>query len=110
MNREQRRAAGKGQSDERIDVTGIVVHFANGQIVNLDTNKIQIVDKDTGRPLFQEVLELVPAQVNVDETVKVHQDTEGNTSIERETDTYAVQFDTPEGPMEYVKNGNWFYY
>lgn len=95
QQRHQRHLAGKGQPKERIDITGIVVHFANGQYVNLDLNKAQVVDKDTGRPLFDEILEpkpTTPQQEFKDEPDK---------------QSYTVEFDTPEGVMIFVKEGNW---
>jgi hypothetical protein len=106
MNREQRRSAGKGQSDERLNVSGIVVHFENGQYQQLDTSKIQIVDKHTGRPLFEEVLEPVPKQLEGNKNaVKPNQ--EFVNEPDRDQASYTVTFDTPEGKMTYVKNGNW---
>jgi hypothetical protein len=56
-NREQRRKTIKGLSKERMEVTGIVVHFKNGQYVNLDTTRVMISDRVTGKPLFEEILE-----------------------------------------------------
>lgn len=98
MNRQQRHAIGKGLPDARIDITGIVVHFANGQYVNLDLSKAQVVDKDTGRPLFQEVLDGVPAKV-------AHPRDEFKDEPDKQS--YTVEFDTPEGKMIFVKEGNW---
>lgn len=103
MNRQERREAGKGQSDQRIDVSGIVVHFANGQYLNLDTEKTQVVDKGTGRPIFEEVLQPVPQQLNGNaDTKNPHKEFSADDGQQ-----YTVQFDTPEGKMEYVKSGNW---
>lgn len=94
MNRQQRRTVSK--DTQRIDVSGIVVHFANGQYVNLDTAKVQVIDKDTGRPLFEEVLEPTTPR----------QEFKGEPNSE-DAQSYSVEFDTPEGKMEYVKKGNW---
>lgn len=94
MNREQRRKVSK--DTERIDVAAIVVHFASGQQVNLDTNKVQVIDKATGRPLFDEVLEAT--------TPRAEFKGEPNS---QDGQSYSVEFDTPEGRMVYVKNGNW---
>lgn len=91
MNREERRKIIKDK--ERIDVSGIVVHFKNGQYVNLDINKVQVVDKFTGRLVFEEVLEpTTPSQEFASEPDKQN---------------YAVEFDTPEGVMIFSKNGDW---
>jgi hypothetical protein len=97
MNRQERRAI--STSKERIIVTGIVVHFANGQYINLDITKVEVLDKHTGRPLFDEVLEAVEASPVVVETP------DGTTM--NVNDDYSVAFDTPEGRMQYVKKGNW---
>jgi hypothetical protein len=91
MNRSQRRAVSKDH--ERIDVSGIVVHFANGQYVNLDTNKVQVIDKETGRPLFDQVLEATTPKAEF--------------ASEPDKQSYTVEFDTPEGKMIYVKEGDW---
>lgn len=88
MNREERRAISK-DNKQRIDVTGIVVHFRNGQYVNLDLNKAEIVDKDTKRPLFDEILEPKP-----------------ESQLTQSVDVYAVEFETPEGTMIFSKNGD----
>lgn len=113
MNRQQRKAAGKGQSGQRIDISGIVVHFANGQYAQLNINKINIIHKDTGRPLFDEVLEPLPGKIpgaafsatEVDDMLPKtpHQEF----ANEPDAYSYTVTFDTPEGKMEYTKNGNW---
>lgn len=97
MNRQERRKVSKDH--ERIDVTGIVVHFRNGQYVNLDTSKVQVIDKDTGRQLFDEVLE--PTTPITPTTPRQE--------FENEPDkqSYTVEFDTPEGKMIFVKEGNW---
>jgi hypothetical protein len=99
MNREERR---KHSTDtQRIDITGIVVHFANGQYVNLDPKlaDIQAFDKVTGRSLVDQVLD-APGVV---------EPTTPKEEFANETDTqnYTITFDTPEGKMEYVKKGNW---
>lgn len=94
MNRAQRREVSKDK--DRIDVSGIVVHFQNGQYVNLDTSKAMVVDKDTGRPLFEEILEAKTPQ----------QEFKGESNSD-DNQTYAVEFETPEGTMIYSKNGNW---
>lgn len=113
MNREQRREAGKGLPDQRIDVSGIVVHFANGQYLNLDTEKAQVVDKGTGRPIFEEVLEKQSAKIGTNYPVSldlppnnIRKEFNGESNYDDDK-SYTVQFDTPEGKMEYVKNGNW---
>lgn len=99
MNRNERRKAAKGMSDERIDVTGIVVHFKSGQYVNLDINKVQVIDKDTKRPLFEEVLDATPTAVEAP--------SRPSQEFTQDDQNYSVEFDTPEGRMVYVKNGNW---
>lgn len=96
MNRAERRNISKDK--ERIVVTGIVVHFKNGQYVNLDTGKVQIIDKDTGRPLFEEVLDGQPAELSTPKT---------EFASEPDKQSYTVEFDTPEGKMIFVKDGNW---
>lgn len=101
MNRQQRKAAGKGQSDQRVDVTGIIVHFGNGQYARMDTGKVMLVDKDTMRPLFHEVLEQVNTMLA--EPTTPHQEF----ANEQDAQAYTVEFDTPEGRMIYVKKGNW---
>lgn len=55
MNREQRRASAK--KDDRMIVKAITVEFEDGTIVNLDTQKVMIIDKATKAQLFQEVIE-----------------------------------------------------
>jgi hypothetical protein len=118
MNRQERHAAGKGLSDERIDVSGIVVHFANGQYINLDMKKAQIVDRETGRPVFEEVLEPVPKKI--EDIQATHSSSDSAASLPKkprhdefvdeqkpQKEDYVVAFDTPEGRMEYVKKGNW---
>lgn len=57
MNREQRRSYAKDASKEPMEVTGIIVHFKNGQYVPLDLGKVQVIDRVSGKPLFDEVLE-----------------------------------------------------
>lgn len=106
MNRSQRKQAGKGQPEERIDIAGIVVHFANGQYVNLDLNKIKIVDKETDRPLFSEILEQRPPQINDIKSSQPSSDEFADEQTPR-GEEYSVAFDTPEGRMVYVKKGNW---
>lgn len=91
MNRQERRAVSKDK--QRIDISGIVVHFANGQYVNLDIRKAQVVDKNTGRPLFDELLEATTPR----------QEFKG----EPDKQSYVVEFDTPEGTMIFTKEGDW---
>jgi hypothetical protein len=55
MNREGRRKSLK--NDERLVVESITVNFEGGQSVNLDTQKVMIIDKETKAQLFQEVIE-----------------------------------------------------
>jgi hypothetical protein len=68
MNREQRRKAIKGMSKERVEVTGITVNFKNGQYVQLDTTKVMITDRVTGKPLFEEILEPQAHKISDDNT------------------------------------------
>lgn len=104
MNRDQRRVAGKGQSKQRLVLSGITAFFDNGQRTNLDVSKIQIVDRQTLRPIFEEVLEPQPKQVTEGKPAYPADDPHpGDAS----TDAYTVEFDTPEGRMQFVKNGNW---
>lgn len=91
MNRSERRAVSKDK--QRIDISGIVVHFANGQYVNLDIRKAHVVDKDTGRPLFEELLEATTPTAEF--------------KGEPDKQSYAVEFDTPEGKMIFSKEGDW---
>jgi hypothetical protein len=55
MNREERRKSLK--NDERLVVSAIIVEFEDGRTVNLDTQKVMIIDKETKAQLFQEVIE-----------------------------------------------------
>lgn len=55
-NRKQRRDSLK--HDERWVVSRITVSFENGKQVDLDINKIMIVDKETKAQLFDYVMEL----------------------------------------------------
>jgi hypothetical protein len=107
MNRQERKHAGKGQSNERIEVTGIVVHFANGQYANLDKSKVMVVDKDTNRPLFEEVLDASPAKIESKKPTasNIADDFQGEANSNEPN--YSVVFDTPEGRMIYVRKGNW---
>lgn len=99
MNRNQRRAAGKGQSDERIVLREILLTFEDGRQTAINTAKVQIVDRETGRPLFEEVLEPIgPKPPPAEPTAAPEQ---------QSAESYTVQFDTPEGRMEYVKKGEW---
>jgi hypothetical protein len=102
--------------DPRLEVTGLVAHFKNGQYVNLDTTKVAIVDKQSGKPVFDEVLDGEPLKV---EASQPKQANEGIPTAHTEQvpfdlttepadqspHNYVVEFDTPEGRMEYVKNG-----
>jgi hypothetical protein len=54
-NRQQRRESLK--HDERWIVKTISVTFENGRVVDLDTNKVMIVDKETHAQLFDYVIE-----------------------------------------------------
>jgi hypothetical protein len=120
MNREQRRYAAKGHSGERIEISGVVVHFENGQYIGLDPKKvdIQAFDKVTGRPMFKEVLEPTPIKIqdvqatyNSDDSAaslpKKPKHDEFKDEQKPRTEDYTVVFDTPEGKMEYVKKGQW---
>lgn len=91
MNRQERRSISKDK--QRIDVSAITVHFANNQQVNLDLNKVQIVDKFTNRPLFEELLEATTPRAEF--------------KGEPDKQSYAVEFDTPEGTMIFSKDGDW---
>lgn len=104
MNRDQRRVAGKGQSKQRLVLSGITAFFDNGQRTNLDIGKIQVVDRQTLRPIFEEVLQAEPPKL----------ESETDTNIDPSAvipkgsaDIYTVEFDTPEGKMQFVKNSNW---
>lgn len=109
MNRQERRSISK--DNERIDVTGIVVHFKNGQYVNLDISKVQVVDKFTGRSLFDEVLEPVKfdSAKNGEAFDTQVKPTTPHQEFKDEPDkhVYAVEFETPEGTMIFSKNGDW---
>lgn len=52
MNRGERREAAKGVPKEELRVANILIILANGSIVTLDISKVNIVDKETNRPLF----------------------------------------------------------
>jgi hypothetical protein len=80
----------------RMEVTGIVVHFKNGQYVNIDTRKVMLVDKNTKEPLFQEVLEPIPQQIG-EEAPASQPDGESTSRI----------VETDQGSVEVVQNGNW---
>jgi hypothetical protein len=118
MNRQQRHSAGKGLSDEPVNVTGITAHFENGQYVSLGLDKVTVVDKVTGRPIFREVLEPVP--IKIQDIQATHNPSDSAESLPKRPkhdefadeqtsnkEDYTVAFDTPEGRMEYVKKGNW---
>lgn len=84
------------QREQRMVLTGLTANFENGQYVGLDIAKVQIIDRATGRPLFEEVLDQQAPAIEAGASVQ-----------SQTTDQYTVEFDTPEGKMEYVKNGNW---
>lgn len=56
MNREQRRATAK-LGDQKLVLKRIVLTFEDGSGTVLDINKVQIVDRQTGKPLFDEVID-----------------------------------------------------
>lgn len=60
MNRQQRRATAK-QGDQELVLKRIVLTFEDGTSTLLDINKVQIIDRATKRPLFEEE---VVAKVN----------------------------------------------
>lgn len=103
--------------DPRLEVTGLVAHFKNGQYTNLDINKVAIVDKQSGKPIFDEVLDAEPVKVEAPKKSKPTEKdipTANNDQaafdlttepVDQSKDNYVVEFDTPEGRMEYVKNG-----
>jgi hypothetical protein len=66
MNREQKRKAGKGMSKDRLEVSAITIEFTNGTSVGLDTQKVMVIDRVSGKPLFDEVLEATPKTEPVD--------------------------------------------
>ena len=55
LNREERRQSKK--HDERYVVSRIHIEFENGQAVDLDVNKVMLIDKDTKAQLFDYVIE-----------------------------------------------------
>lgn len=55
LNREQRRESLK--HDERWVVSRIHIEFENGKAVELDIDKVMIIDKDTKAQLFDYVME-----------------------------------------------------
>ncbi len=80
--------------NQRITFTTLIAVAENGQRVPLDLNKVSVVDKQTGKPIFDDALDATPTAIKAGE-------------VPTDTQEYTVQFDTPEGRMEYVKNGNW---
>lgn len=56
MNREQRRATAK-QGDQKLVLKRILLTFEDGSSSMLDISKVQIVDRQSGKPLFDEVLD-----------------------------------------------------
>lgn len=106
MNRQQRRAI--TTDHERIDVTGIVVHFANGQYVNLDITKVNVVDKDTGRPLFDEVLDAQPGSAYASSAPRNMGVPKDILKRAAEADGhYEEVFNTASGRFVYVQEGDW---
>jgi hypothetical protein len=118
-NREQRRKLAKDMGlapGERLNLSAIMVQFDNGKAMYLDTQMVQIIDKNTGEPLFQEVLEALP-NASLPTSVTAQQpaaagieDPPASPAQEfpdQSTQSYQVEFDTPEGKMVFVKNGNW---
>lgn len=55
LNREQRRESMK--HDERYTVSRIIVEFDNGKALELDVDKVMIIDKHTKAQLFDYVME-----------------------------------------------------
>lgn len=117
MNRQQRRAESRTGSNTMV-LKRILLTFEDETSTLLDTSKVMIVDRDTGEPLFDEVLEpigdtnLDPSAVHpkgsavvdvVDFPTTPHQEFKD----EPDEQVYSTTFDTPEGMMEYVKKGNW---
>jgi hypothetical protein len=104
-NREQRRKMAKNMGlkpGETMNLTAIMVQFDNGKAMYLDTDMVQIIDKASGEPLFQYVLEPVGGET-LPQSVLEQQPA---ADAVEDPGAYVVQFDTPEGRMEYVKNGN----
>lgn len=105
-NREQRRKVAKNMGmrpGETLNLAAIMVQFDNGKAVYLDTGMVQIIDKQSGKPLFEEVLEALPESTLPDTVTAQQPPAQG---VE-DPGSYTVEFDTPEGKMQYVKNGNW---
>jgi hypothetical protein len=50
----------KADRHRRIVLTGIELTMENGQVFNIDPKKVQIVDRETHKPLFDEVMEAQP--------------------------------------------------
>lgn len=114
-NRETRRQMAKNMKlkpGERLTLSAIMVQFDNGKAMYLDTALVQIIDKQTQEPLFQEVLEPIGGETlpqSVVEQQPAAREVESPNQEFSDNDprhAYTVQFDTPEGKMEYVKNGN----
>jgi hypothetical protein len=55
VNRQDRRASMR--QHETLTVKAIRIYFDNGQSVDLDTQKVMIIDKETKAQLFTEVLQ-----------------------------------------------------
>jgi DUF917 family protein len=51
MNREQKRAAVKGVKDEEISIANVLLILTNGNVLPLRPSEIEIVDKNTGKPI-----------------------------------------------------------
>lgn len=100
MNREERRAQAKA-GNRKLVLKRILLTFEDQTSTLLDTTKVQIVDRQTGKPLFDEVLEAQPAKL------EQPAETPNQEFAEEDTQKYTVEFDTPEGRMEFVKDGNW---
>lgn len=97
MNRQQRRASAR-QGDQKMVLKRILLTFEDETSTLLDIGKVMIVDRLTKKPLFEEVLDSKPA-----EPTTPHQEFAG----EPDKQSYTVEFDTPEGMMIFVKEGDW---
>lgn len=47
----------QAKKSRRLVLTEIVLRFEDGSEVNLDTRKVQLIDRETKEPLFNEVVE-----------------------------------------------------
>lgn len=111
MNREQRRKMAKDMGmgpNDRIELNSILVTFTNGKAMYLDIGMVQLIDRESGKPLFEAVLDAIPAGIAADPTAtQPAATTPAEEFPDDDAQQYSVEFDTPEGKMRFTKKGNW---